>query len=59
MEMTGVGVVVFLVLLLARGLSSVLESIAFRIRAAGKAELVRAEGEARGGRRAGNRGRRG
>ena len=42
MEMTVAGVAVYLVLLFAPGLSSVLESIAFRIRAAGKAELVRA-----------------
>ncbi|MDQ0585254.1 hypothetical protein [Streptomyces rishiriensis] len=59
MEMTGIGVAVYLVLLFAPGLSSVLKSIAFRIRAAGQAELVRAEGEARGGRRVGKRGRRG
>lgn len=63
MEMTGVGVTVFLVLLFAPGLSSVLKSIAFRIRAAGKAELVRAErasgGSRPGGRRAGKRGRHG
>ncbi|MFJ5779540.1 hypothetical protein [Streptomyces sp. NPDC093094] len=59
MEMTGIGVAVFLVLLFAPGVSGVLKSIAFRIRAAGKAELVRAERETRGGRRAGERGRRG
>ncbi|WP_199806349.1 hypothetical protein [Streptomyces sp. MUSC 125] len=40
MEGTGVGaVVVFLVVVCAPGLGSVLHSIAFRIRAAGKAEL--------------------
>ncbi|WP_189189964.1 hypothetical protein [Streptomyces albiflavescens] len=46
----GVGaVVVFLVAVCAPGLSSVLQSIAFRIRAAGKAELVRArQGTGRG-----------
>ncbi|MET9736496.1 hypothetical protein ABZZ79_39585 [Streptomyces sp. NPDC006458] len=57
MEMTGIGVAVFLVLLFAPGLSSVLKSLAFRIRAAGKAELVRAEREMGG--RKGKRGRRG
>ncbi len=36
------GVIVYLVLLFGPGLSSVLKSMAFRIRAAGKAELVRA-----------------
>ncbi|GAA3815442.1 hypothetical protein GCM10022206_62360 [Streptomyces chiangmaiensis] len=46
MEGTGVGaVLVFLVAVCAPGLSSVLQSIAFRIRAAGKAELVRARQE--------------
>ncbi|MFI2764027.1 hypothetical protein ACH5A3_35075 [Streptomyces echinatus] len=43
METTSLGVAVYLVLLFAPGLTSVLESIAYRIRAAGKAELVRAE----------------
>ncbi|MFI1839452.1 hypothetical protein [Streptomyces olivaceoviridis] len=61
--MTGASVAVFLVLLFAPGLSSVLKSIAFRIRAAGKAELVRAErepvGNAPGGRRTRKRGRHG
>ncbi|GGV13382.1 hypothetical protein GCM10010260_60570 [Streptomyces filipinensis] len=63
MEGTDVGaVVVFLVIVCAPGLSSVLQSIAFRIRAAGKAELVRAGRESgdrtpRG--RRGKRGRRG
>ncbi|AEY94324.1 hypothetical protein SHJG_p209 (plasmid) [Streptomyces hygroscopicus subsp. jinggangensis 5008] len=59
MEMTGASVAVFLVLLFAPGLSSVLKSIAFRIRAAGKAELERARREAGGGRRATRRGRHG
>ncbi|WP_062645811.1 hypothetical protein [Streptomyces maremycinicus] len=59
METTGIGIAVYLVLLFAPGLSSVLKSIAFRIRAAGKAELLRAEREAHGGRRTGRRGRRG
>ncbi|MEU0645999.1 hypothetical protein [Streptomyces umbrinus] len=61
MEVTGVGIAAFLVFLLAPGLSSVLKSIAFRIRAAGKAELARAEsesdGRAVGGRSSGKRGR--
>ncbi|MFD3622955.1 hypothetical protein ACFWWT_49300 [Streptomyces sp. NPDC058676] len=63
MEVSGVGIAAFLVFLLAPGLSSVLRSIAFRIRAAGKAELVRAEresdGRATGERRTGKRGRHG
>ncbi|MGW2748716.1 hypothetical protein [Streptomyces sp. NPDC001450] len=64
MEGTGVGaVVVFLVVVCAPGLGSVLHSIAFRIRAVGKAELVRARQEAGGrsggGRRAARRGRHG
>ncbi|EMF52386.1 hypothetical protein [Streptomyces bottropensis] len=63
MELTGIGVVVFLVLLFAPGLTKVLHSIAFRVRAAGKAELIRAEGELSGrqgrGRGRGKRGRRG
>jgi hypothetical protein len=61
-EVTGIGVVIFLVFLLAPGVSSVLKSIAFRIRAAGQAELVRAEREtdsAPTSRRGGKRGRRG
>ncbi len=53
MDGTGVGIVAFLVVILAPGLSSVLQSIAFRIRVAGKAELVRARREA--GCRAGER----
>ncbi|MFI9152292.1 hypothetical protein [Streptomyces sp. NPDC053367] len=57
--MTGIGVVVSLVLLCAPGLSRVLESIAFRIRAAGRAELLRAAQEADGGRPARKRGRHG
>ncbi|GAA3100626.1 hypothetical protein GCM10017687_09680 [Streptomyces echinatus] len=44
-ETTSLGVAVYLVLLFAPGLTSVLESIAYRFRAAGKAELVRAERE--------------
>lgn len=62
MEGMGVGaVVVFLVAVCTPGLSSVLQSIAFRIRAAGKAELVRAKQEtdrgAPGERRAARQGR--
>ncbi|WRZ96430.1 hypothetical protein OHB54_46640 (plasmid) [Streptomyces sp. NBC_01007] len=45
MEVTGVGIVAFLVFLLAPEVGNVLKSIAFRIRAAGKAELLRAERE--------------
>ncbi|MEU0008027.1 hypothetical protein ABZ079_28125 [Streptomyces sp. NPDC006314] len=61
MESTGVGaVVVFLVAVCAPGVSSVLHGIAFRIRAAGKAELMRARresgGEADSARRAVRRG---
>ena len=63
MEGTGVGaVIMFLVVVCAPGLKSVLQSIAFRIRAAGKAELVRARrdaGDGADGRRATRRGRRG
>ncbi|GAA2615641.1 hypothetical protein GCM10010304_81220 [Streptomyces roseoviolaceus] len=63
MELTGIGVVVFLVLLFAPTLTKLLQSIAFRVRAEGKAELIRAEGRSRGrssrGRRNGKRGRRG
>ncbi|MBQ0855648.1 hypothetical protein J8N05_46675 (plasmid) [Streptomyces sp. BH-SS-21] len=60
MELTGIGVVVFLALLFAGPLSSVLRSIAFRNRAAGRAEVIRAQRERAGkGRRAGKRGRRG
>ncbi|MFG2457040.1 hypothetical protein ACGFWE_08220 [Streptomyces sp. NPDC048523] len=63
MESTGVGVVVFLVLFFAPALSSVLKSIAFRNRAAGKAVVIRAKGtsdvRAGKGRQAGKRGRRG
>jgi hypothetical protein len=62
-ESTGVGVVVVLVLLFAPALSSVLKSIAFRNRAAGKAVIIRAKGtsdvRARKGRRPGKRRRRG
>ncbi|MEV6055209.1 hypothetical protein [Streptomyces sp. NPDC052107] len=62
MESTGVGaVIVFLVVVCAPGLSSVLQSIAFRIRAEGKAELARARREsgrgAVGGRRTARQGR--
>ncbi|WP_331751593.1 hypothetical protein OG713_44410 (plasmid) [Streptomyces sp. NBC_00723] len=59
MELTGVGVAVFLVLLFAPALSSVLKSIAFRNRAAGKAEMIRARGESDERARTGERGRRG
>jgi hypothetical protein len=62
-ELTGVDVVVVLVLLFAPALSSVLKSIAFRNRAAGKAVIIRAKGtsdvRARKGCRPGKRGRRG
>ncbi|MGV9567889.1 hypothetical protein [Streptomyces sp. NPDC003480] len=44
MESTGVGVLVFLVLIFASALKGVLESIAFRLRVVGKAEMMRAEG---------------
>ncbi|MFB7650389.1 MULTISPECIES: hypothetical protein [unclassified Streptomyces] len=56
MELTGVGVVVFLVLLFAAPLSGVLKSIAFRNRAAGRAEMIRARSERAG---KGKRGRHG
>ncbi|MCL6737431.1 hypothetical protein [Streptomyces neyagawaensis] len=64
MVVTGVGsVVVILVVLFAPTLSSVLKSIAFRNRAAGKAEMIRAQVESdaqvRKGHRTGKRGRRG
>ncbi|KES02917.1 hypothetical protein BU52_33405 [Streptomyces toyocaensis] len=62
MELTGIGIVVFLILLFAKPLSSVLRSIAFRNRAAGKAKMMRAKdrsGRAPKRRRAGKRGRRG
>ncbi|MBV1940748.1 hypothetical protein KUF83_29895 [Streptomyces sp. BV286] len=63
MEVTGVGIAIFLVLLLAPGLSNVLKSIAFRIRASGEAELLRAKGQSSGqmeaGHCAGKRGRHG
>lgn len=53
MQGTGLGtVVVFRLVGCAPGLSRVLHSIAFRIRAAGKADLVRARRET-GGRAAG------
>ncbi|MEU6593259.1 hypothetical protein ABZ923_29220 [Streptomyces sp. NPDC046881] len=52
-------VIMFLVVVCAPGLKSVLNSIAFRIRAAGKAELERARREAGGARRATRRGRHG
>ncbi|MFF2519430.1 hypothetical protein [Streptomyces sp. NPDC058086] len=62
MELTGVEVLVFLVLLFAPSLKSVLKSFAFRNRAAGKAEMMRATGKsdvwAGKGRRTGKRGRR-
>ncbi|MCF3132431.1 hypothetical protein [Streptomyces olivochromogenes] len=54
MQLTGVGVVMLLMGVFAPALSSVLRSIAFRIRASGKAELVRAERES-GGRAVGER----
>ncbi|MFF0737738.1 hypothetical protein ACFYVK_39765 [Streptomyces chartreusis] len=62
MELTGIGIAVFLILLFAKPLSSVLKSIAFRNRAAGKAEIIRAKdrsGQASKRRRTGKRGRRG
>ncbi|MFI1726397.1 hypothetical protein [Streptomyces sp. NPDC020489] len=62
MELTGIGIVVFLILLFAKPLSSVLKSIAFRNRAAGKAKIIRAKdgaGQAPKRRRTGKRGRRG
>lgn len=63
MEFTGVEIVLFLVLLFAPALSSVLRSIAFRNRAAGKAEMIRARGESDDqsskGRRPRKQGRRG
>jgi hypothetical protein len=58
-EMASVGVAVYLVVLFAPGLSSVLESIAFRIRAAGKAELVRAGQESGVPTRRGRKGKQG
>jgi hypothetical protein len=61
-ELTGIGIAVFLILLFAKPLSSVLESMAFRNRAAGKAEMIRAKarsGRAPKARRTGKRGRRG
>jgi len=63
-ESTGSGVVILLVMLFAPALSSVLKSVAFRNRAAGKAEMMRAKNskpdvEAGKGRRAGKQGRRG
>ncbi|KUM75887.1 hypothetical protein [Streptomyces griseorubiginosus] len=64
MESTGSGVVILLVVLFAPALSSVLKSIAFRNRAAGKAEMMRAKSnkpdvEVGKGPRAGKQGRRG
>ncbi|GGS90523.1 hypothetical protein [Streptomyces cinerochromogenes] len=64
MESTGSGLVVLLLVLFAPALSSVLQSIAFRNRAAGKAEMMRAKNNtpdapAGKGRSAGKRGRRG
>ena len=56
MELTGIGIVVLLILFFAKPLSSVLKSIAFRNRAAGKAKSIRAKD--RSG-RAAKRGRRG
>ncbi|MFC7841884.1 hypothetical protein [Streptomyces sp. NPDC057382] len=62
MELTDAGVaLVVVVLLFSSALSRVLESVAFRNRAAGKAEMIRAKaesGKARGKRRA-RKGRRG
>lgn len=58
-ELTGIGVVVFVVVLFAPALRSVLKSIAYRNRAAGKANVIRARRTsgtpAVGGRRAGRR----
>ncbi|MFI2380561.1 hypothetical protein ACH5AO_36955 [Streptomyces sp. NPDC018964] len=45
MELTGMGVVVILVMLFVPGLTKVLHSLAFRIQAAGKADIVRAHAE--------------
>ncbi|MEV6782716.1 hypothetical protein [Streptomyces sp. NPDC051098] len=45
MDLTGVGVVVFLVFFFVPALSSVLKSIAFRNRAAGRAEMIRARAQ--------------
>lgn len=63
MELTGAALVVVIVVgLFAPALSKVLKSFAFRIRAAGKAEMIRAKGEsaqAHGKRQEGKRGRRG
>ncbi|WP_333737002.1 hypothetical protein [Streptomyces sp. IBSBF 2806] len=62
MELTGHGVMVVLVLFFAPAVGSVLRSVAFRNRAAGKVEMIRAKGESRSagkGRRTGKRGRRG
>ncbi|UFR07037.1 hypothetical protein KBP30_40455 [Streptomyces sp. Go40/10] len=64
MESTGSGVVILLLVLFAPALSSVLQSIAFRNRAAGKAEMMRAKSNtpdapAGKGRPAGKGGRRG
>ncbi|MFF3312979.1 hypothetical protein [Streptomyces sp. NPDC002952] len=60
MVLTGIGVLVFLVLLFAGPLSSVLKSIAFRNRAAGKAEMMRAKNRSgrapKGARKRGRRG---
>jgi hypothetical protein len=42
-EITGVGVVAGLVLLFAPDVTRLLKSVAFRIRAAGEAEVLRAE----------------
>ncbi|MFF7771766.1 hypothetical protein ACFZC7_35380 [Streptomyces massasporeus] len=63
MELTDAVVVVLLVVgFFAPALSKLVTSVAFRIRAAGKAEMIRAktgEAQARGERRKGKRGRRG
>ncbi|MET9735203.1 hypothetical protein ABZZ79_32620 [Streptomyces sp. NPDC006458] len=63
MESTGFGIVVLLVVLFAPALSSLLKSIAFRNRAAGKAEMIRAKRksnvQAGKVRRTGKRGERG
>ncbi|MER5945949.1 hypothetical protein ABT127_07790 [Streptomyces sp. NPDC001904] len=59
--MTGTGTAVFLIVFFAPALSKVLTSIAFRNRAAGRAEIIRAKRDGRTPRRRrpGKRGRRG
>lgn len=63
MEVTGaVGVVLLVMGFFAPALSKLVTSVAFRIRAAGKAEMIRAkagEAQARGERRESKRGRHG